>query len=263
MKQYHDLMRRVLDTGEDVIDRTGVGTRKVFGAQMRFDMADGYPLLTTKRVHFPSIIHELIWFMRGDTNIKYLEDNGIRIWREWAKPNGDLGPIYGEQWRSAGRNGDIDQLMDCIDDIRYNPHSRRMIVESWQVDDIPMMQLPPCHHGFQFVVRGDRLNIHVTQRSVDVMLGLPFNLASYSALLHVICHMTGYYPGEIIWNGVDVHIYRNHIEQCKLQLTRDERPLPKLEIIGPVRDDPGDYTFEQFKLENYNPHPTIKAKVAV
>ncbi len=264
MKQYLDLLRHILENGTDKNDRTGTGTRSVFGYQMRFDLADGFPLLTTKKLHLKSIIHELLWFLRGDTNVKYLQDNGVRIWNEWADKNGDLGHIYGYQWRSwPTPDGDsIDQIANVVDQIRRNPDSRRLIVSAWNVADIPNMQLPPCHAFFQFYVADGRLSLQLYQRSADTFLGVPFNIASYALLLLMMAQVTGLKPGEFIHTFGDVHIYRNHFEQARLQLSREPRPIPRM-IINPDVKSIFDFKFEDFTLEGYNPYPHIKAEVSV
>ncbi len=264
MKQYLDLLRHILENGTDKNDRTGTGTRSVFGYQMRFDLAYGFPLLTTKKLHLKSIIHELLWFLRGDTNVKYLQDNGVRIWNEWADKNGDLGHIYGYQWRSwpTPDGGSIDQIADVVDQIRRNPDSRRLIVSAWNVADIPNMQLPPCHAFFQFYVADGRLSLQLYQRSADTFLGVPFNIASYALLLLMMAQVTGLKPGEFIHTFGDVHIYRNHFEQARLQLSREPRPIPRM-IINPDVKSIFDFKFEDFTLEGYNPYPHIKAEVSV
>ncbi len=264
MKQYLDLLRHILENGTDKNDRTGTGTRSVFGYQMRFDLADGFPLLTTKKLHLKSIIHELLWFLRGDTNVKYLQDNGVRIWNEWADENGDLGHIYGYQWRSwpTPDGGSIDQIANVVDQIRRNPDSRRLIVSAWNVADIPNMQLPPCHAFFQFYVADGRLSLQLYQRSADTFLGVPFNIASYALLLLMMAQVTGLKPGEFIHTFGDVHIYRNHFEQARLQLSREPRPIPRM-IINPDVKSIFDFKFEDFTLEGYNPYPHINAEVSV
>ncbi|MBR5744005.1 MAG: thymidylate synthase [Muribaculaceae bacterium] len=264
MKQYLDLMRRVMETGADKTDRTGTGTRSVFGHQMRFDLADGFPLLTTKKLHLKSIIHELLWFLKGDTNVAYLQENGVRIWNEWADENGDLGPIYGYQWRSWPdyNGGSIDQISDAVNAIRNNPDSRRIIVSAWNVADIPNMHLPPCHAMFQFYVADGRLSLQLYQRSADIFLGVPFNIASYALLLQMMAQVTGLKAGEFIHTLGDAHIYNNHLEQARLQLTREPRPLPRM-IINPAVDDIFGFHYEDFTLEGYDPHPHIKGVVSV
>ena len=264
MKQYLDLMRRVMETGADKTDRTGTGTRSVFGHQMRFDLADGFPLLTTKKLHLKSIIHELLWFLKGDTNVAYLQENGVRIWNEWADENGDLGHIYGYQWRSWPdyNGGSIDQISDAVNAIRNNPDSRRIIVSAWNVADIPNMHLPPCHAMFQFYVADGRLSLQLYQRSADIFLGVPFNIASYALLLQMMAQVTGLKAGEFIHTLGDAHIYNNHLEQARLQLTREPRPLPQM-IINPAVDDIFGFHYEDFTLEGYDPHPHIKGVVSV
>jgi thymidylate synthase len=264
MKQYHDLMRHVLEHGVKKEDRTGTGTYSVFGYQMRFDLAAGFPLLTTKKLHTKSIIHELLWFLKGDTNIAYLKENGVRIWDEWADEKGNLGPVYGYQWRSwptaDGRH--IDQITQVVDMIQKNPDSRRLIVSAWNVSDINQMKLPPCHAFFQFYVADGKLSCQLYQRSADIFLGVPFNIASYALLTMMIAQVCGLQPGDFVHTLGDAHIYSNHVEQAKLQLTRDCRPLPQMKINPEVKSI-FDFRFEDFTLENYDPHPHIKAEVAV
>jgi thymidylate synthase len=264
MKQYLQLLDHILTNGTDRGDRTGTGTRSVFGYQMRFDLADGFPLLTTKKLHLKSIIHELLWFLKGDTNVKYLQDNGVRIWNEWADADGNLGHIYGYQWRSwpAYDGGFIDQISDAIDQIKNNPTSRRIIVSAWNVADIPTMKLPPCHALFQFYVANNRLSLQLYQRSADTFLGVPFNIASYALLLMMVAQVTGLQPGEFIHTLGDAHIYHNHFDQARLQLTREPRPLPQM-IINPDVDNIFDFKYDDFTLVDYNPHPHIKADVSV
>ena len=264
MRQYLDLLRHILENGTDKSDRTGTGTRSVFGHQMRFDLADGFPLLTTKKVHLKSIIHELLWFLIGDTNVRYLQDNGVRIWNEWAGPDGDLGHIYGYQWRSWPDydGGHIDQISRAIDDIKHNPDSRRIIVSSWNVADIPNMNLPPCHAFFQFYVADGRLSLQLYQRSADCFLGVPFNIASYALLLQMVAQVCGLRPGEFIHTTGDTHIYNNHFDQVRLQLTREPRQLPRM-IINPDVKDIFGFRYEDFRLEGYDPHPAIKGQVSV
>lgn len=264
MKQYLDLLRHVRDNGVDKSDRTGTGTRSVFGYQMRFDLADGFPLLTTKKLHLKSIIHELLWFLKGDTNVKYLQDNGVRIWNEWADPDGDLGHIYGYQWRSWPdySGGHIDQISEVVETLKNNPDSRRIIVSAWNVADLPNMNLPPCHAFFQFYVADGRLSLQLYQRSADCFLGVPFNLASYALLLLMMAQVTGLKPGEFVHTLGDAHIYRNHFEQVEEQLSRTPRPLPKMEINPDVKSI-FDFKFEDFKLVDYDPLPHIKAQVSV
>ncbi|MBQ4291464.1 MAG: thymidylate synthase [Muribaculaceae bacterium] len=264
MKQYLDLMRRVMESGTEKTDRTGTGTRSVFGHQMRFDLADGFPLLTTKKLHLRSIIHELLWFLKGDTNVAYLQENGVRIWNEWADENGDLGHIYGYQWRSWPDydGGSIDQISQAVDAIRNNPDSRRIIVSAWNVADIPNMHLPPCHALFQFYVADGRLSLQLYQRSADIFLGVPFNIASYALLLQMMAQVTGLEAGEFVHTLGDAHIYNNHLEQARLQLTREPRPLPKM-VINPDVDDIFSFKYADFSLEGYDPHPHIKGVVSV
>ncbi|MDE6369587.1 MAG: thymidylate synthase [Muribaculaceae bacterium] len=264
MQQYLDLLNRILREGTDKSDRTGTGTRSVFGHQMRFDLSEGFPLLTTKKVHLKSIIYELLWFLKGDTNVKYLQDNGVRIWNEWADPDGNLGHIYGYQWRSWPdyNGGHIDQITQAINDIKHNPDSRRIIVSSWNVADIPNMNLPPCHAFFQFYVADGKLSLQLYQRSADCFLGVPFNIASYALLLMMVAQVCGLQPGEFIHTTGDTHIYKNHFDQVQLQLTREPRPLPKM-IINPDVKDIFDFKYEDFRLEGYDPHPAIKAQVSV
>ncbi|MFI0414761.1 MAG: thymidylate synthase [Candidatus Thiodiazotropha sp.] len=264
MKQYHDLMRHVRDHGVDKEDRTGTGTRSVFGYQMRFDLDDGFPLLTTKRLHLRSIIHELLWFLQGDTNIRYLQENGVTIWDEWADENGDLGPVYGYQWRSwpAPEGGHIDQISQLIGQIRKNPDSRRLVVSAWNPAQVEHMALPPCHCLFQFYVAEGRLSCQLYQRSADIFLGVPFNIASYALLTMMVAQVTGLQPGEFVHTFGDAHLYSNHLEQVDLQLSREPRKLPKMKI-NPAVKSIFDFRFEDFELVNYDPHPHIKAPVAV
>jgi thymidylate synthase len=264
MKQYHELMQHVLNNGNSKTDRTGTGTLSVFGYQMRFDLSEGFPLLTTKKVHTKSIIHELLWFLKGDTNIKYLKDNGVSIWDEWADEQGNLGPVYGYQWRSwptpDGRH--IDQISNVVNMIRNNPDSRRLIVSAWNVADIDKMKLPPCHCFFQFYVADNKLSCQLYQRSADIFLGVPFNIASYALLNLMMAQVCGLEPGEFVHTLGDAHLYSNHLDQAKLQLSRDFRPLPKMKINTSVNSI-FDFKFEDFELQNYDPHPHIKAPVAV
>jgi len=264
MKQYLDLCKHVLDHGTEKGDRTGTGTISTFGYQMRFDLQEGFPLVTTKKLHVKSIIHELLWFLNGDTNVKYLQDNGVRIWNEWADENGELGPVYGHQWRSwPGKDGEtIDQIKNLITTIKNNPDSRRMIVSAWNVADVDSMALPPCHCLFQFYVSEGKLSCQLYQRSADVFLGVPFNIASYALLTMMVAQVCDLEPGEFVHTFGDVHIYQNHVEQVNLQLTRDPRPLPKLEINLDVKDIFG-FRFEDFTLSGYDPHPHIKGVVSV
>ncbi|MBP3288238.1 MAG: thymidylate synthase [Muribaculaceae bacterium] len=264
MKQYLTLLREILDNGVDKSDRTGTGTRSVFGYQMRFNLADGFPLLTTKKVHLKSIIHELLWFLKGDTNVRYLQENGVRIWNEWADENGDLGHIYGYQWRSWPdyRGGHIDQIKEAVETIKNNPDSRRIIVSAWNVADLDNMNLPPCHAFFQFYVAGGRLSLQLYQRSADSFLGVPFNIASYALLLLMMAQVTGLEPGDFIHTLGDAHIYNNHFEQVNLQLQRTPRPLPRMVLNPDVKDIFG-FRYEDFRLEGYDPWPAIKGKVSV
>lgn len=264
MKQYHDLMRHVLEQGATKTDRTGTGTVSVFGYQMRYNLQDGFPMLTTKKIHLKSILHELLWFLKGDTNIKYLKDNGVSIWDEWADENGNLGPVYGSQWRSwptaDGRH--IDQITQVVNQIKNNPDSRRMIVSAWNVGEIDKMKLPPCHAFFQFYVAEGKLSCQLYQRSADIFLGVPFNIASYALLTHMIAQVCNLKVGDFIHTLGDAHLYLNHVEQAKLQLSRDLRKLPQLKI-NPAVKDIFEFKFEDFTLEGYDPHPHIKAAVAV
>ena len=264
MRQYLDLMERVLADGTEKRDRTGTGTLSVFGHQMRFPLADGFPLVTTKKLHVKSIIHELLWFLRGDTNVKYLNDHGVSIWNEWADENGDLGPVYGKQWRSwPARDGSsIDQIANVVAEIRHNPNSRRLIVTAWNPADVDKMALPPCHCLFQFNVADGVLSCQLYQRSADIFLGVPFNIASYALLTVAMAQVTGYKPGEFIHSIGDAHLYLNHLEQAQLQLSRAPRPLPKLHL-NPDAKDLFALRYEDFVLEGYDPHPHIKAAVAV
>ncbi|WP_281710141.1 thymidylate synthase [Anaerobiospirillum succiniciproducens] len=264
MQVYLDLMKKILDEGVDRSDRTGVGTRSIFGTQMRFDLSESFPLLTTKKVHLRSIIYELLWFLSGDTNIKFLKDNKVTIWDEWADENGNLGPVYGKQWRrwecADGRI--IDQISNVVEQIKNNPQSRRLIVNAWNVADVDKMALPPCHLLFQFYVANDRLSCMLYQRSCDFFLGVPFNIASYSLLCMMIAQQCGLKPGEFVWTGGDTHLYSNHFEQAKEQLSRTPRALPKM-IIKRKPDSIFDYKFEDFELVDYDPYPVIKAPIAV
>ena len=264
MQVYLDLMKKILDEGVDRSDRTGVGTRSIFGTQMRFDLSESFPLLTTKKVHLRSIIYELLWFLSGDTNIKFLKDNNVTIWDEWADENGNLGPVYGKQWRrwecADGRI--IDQISNVVEQIKNNPQSRRLIVNAWNVADVDKMALPPCHLLFQFYVANDRLSCMLYQRSCDFFLGVPFNIASYSLLCMMIAQQCGLKPGEFVWTGGDTHLYSNHFEQAKEQLSRTPRVLPKM-LIKRKPDSIFDYKFEDFELVDYDPYPVIKAPIAV
>lgn len=264
MNQYLDLMQHVLDTGTQKHDRTGTGTISVFGYQMRFNLQDGFPMVTTKKLHLKSIIHELIWFLSGDTNIKYLKDHGVRIWDEWADENGNLGPVYGSQWRSWPKpNGEkIDQITQIINTIKNNPDSRRIIVSAWNVAEIENMALPPCHAFFQFYVADGKLSCQLYQRSADIFLGVPFNIASYALLTMMVAQVCDLAYGDFIHTLGDAHLYNNHIEQAKLQLSREPRPLPKMKINPSVKNI-FDFKFEDFTLEDYDPHPHIKGVVAV
>ena len=264
MKQYLDLMRLVLDTGSEKIDRTGVGTISTFGHQMRFNLEDGFPILTTKKLHLKSIIHELIWFLQGDTNINYLNQHGVRIWNEWADESGELGPVYGEQWRSwpAGDGETIDQISELVLGLKNNPDSRRHLVTAWNPAVLNKMALPPCHCLFQFYVSNERLSCQLYQRSADIFLGVPFNIASYALLTLMLAQVTNYLPGEFIHTMGDAHIYKNHLVQVREQLTRSPKPLPKMRLNPEVMDI-FDFTYEDFNLIDYNPSPHIAAKVAV
>jgi thymidylate synthase len=264
MKQYLDLMRHVMDTGTQKHDRTGTGTISVFGYQMRFNLQDGFPLVTTKKLHLKSIIHELIWFLSGDTNIAYLKENGVRIWDEWADADGNLGPVYGYQWRSwpTPDGGHIDQISQVVNQIKNNPDSRRMIVSAWNVADVNQMALPPCHSLFQFYVLDGKLSCQLYQRSADIFLGVPFNIASYALLTMMMAQVCGLEYGDFIHTFGDAHIYNNHLEQAKLQLSREPKPLPTMKINPDVRDI-FSFKYEDFALENYDPHPHIKGIVAV
>jgi thymidylate synthase len=264
MKQYLDLMRHVLENGHDKSDRTGTGTRSIFGHQMRFDLSAGFPLVTTKKTHLKSIIHELLWFLKGDTNIQYLKDNGVSIWDEWADEQGNLGPVYGYQWRSwpTPDGGHIDQISNLINDIKRNPDSRRLIVSAWNVPYITTMALPPCHCLFQFYVADGKLSCQLYQRSADIFLGVPFNIASYALLTMMIAQVCGLKPGEFIHTFGDAHLYSNHFEQAKLQLTREPLPLPEMHL-NPHVTNIYDFKFEDFELVDYQSHPGIKAPIAV
>ncbi len=264
MKQYLDLLRHVRDQGVVKEDRTGTGTRSMFGYQMRFDLTDGFPVLTTKKLHLRSIIYELLWFLRGDTNIGYLKQNGVSIWDEWADENGDLGPVYGHQWRSwpGPDGGQIDQISQLVAQIRSNPDSRRLIVSAWNPADIERMALPPCHCLFQFYVAEGRLSCQLYQRSADIFLGVPFNIASYALLTLMLAQVSGLQPGDFVHTFGDAHLYANHLEQCDLQLSREPRMLPTMRINPEVKDIFG-FQFEDFELVGYDPHPHIKAPVAV
>ncbi|PJN62459.1 Thymidylate synthase [Paenibacillus sp. GM1FR] len=264
MKNYLDLLQDILNNGVHKGDRTGTGTQSVFGRQLRYDLSKGFPLVTTKRIHLKSVIHELLWFLSGDTNISYLKENGVKIWDDWADENGDLGPVYGSQWRTwEAPNGEkIDQIAAVIDSIKNNPDSRRHLVSAWNVAEINNMKLPPCHFAFQFYVAEGKLSCMLTMRSVDTFLGLPFNIASYALLTHMIAQQCDLEVGEFIWSGGDVHIYSNHVDQVKTQLEREPYALPKL-VIKRKPDSIFDYKFEDFEFENYQHHPGIKAPIAV
>ncbi len=264
MKQYHDLMRHILENGTRKSDRTGTGTLSVFGYQMRFDLSEGFPVVTTKKLHLRSIIHELLWFLQGDTNIKYLKENGVSIWDEWADENGNLGPVYGYQWRNwpARDGGTIDQIERIIHQIKNNPDSRRHIVSAWNVADVENMALPPCHAFFQFYVADGRLSCQLYQRSADVFLGVPFNIASYALLVLMVAQVCDLEPGDFVHTFGDAHLYSNHIEQTHLQLSREFRPLPTMKINPEVKSI-FDFKYEDFELINYDPHPHIRAAVAV
>ena len=264
MQAYLDLLRHIMEHGTDKSDRTGTGTRSIFGHQLRFDLSEGFPLLTTKKLHVKSIIHELLWFLQGSTNIGYLKEHGVRIWDEWADANGDLGPVYGKQWRSwEGADGKtVDQITEVVDQIRRNPDSRRMIVSAWNVAELPKMALMPCHALFQFYVADGKLSCQLYQRSADVFLGVPFNIASYALLTMMIAQVCDLRPGDFVHTFGDVHLYSNHFEQARLQLTRDPRPLPVMRIDPTVKDLFA-FRYEHFSLEGYDPHPAIKAPVAV
>lgn len=264
MRSYLDLLAEVRHHGSDKSDRTGTGTRSVFGRQLRFDLAEGFPLVTTKKVHLRSVIHELLWFLRGDTNVAYLREHGVKIWDEWAGDDGDLGPIYGAQWRSwpAPDGRTIDQFGEVMAELRRNPDSRRLVVSAWNVAELPRMALAPCHTLFQFHVADGRLSCQLYQRSADLFLGVPFNIASYALLTHMVARTTGYQPGDFVHTFGDAHVYRNHFEQVDEQLTREPRPLPVL-WLNPDIDDPFSFDYDDIAVEGYNPHPAIRAPVAV
>lgn len=261
--QYEDLMRHVFFHGVNKSDRTGTGTRSVFGYQMRFNLQNGFPLVTTKKLHLRSIIHELLWFLKGDSNIRYLHENGVTIWDEWADENGDLGPVYGVQWRNwRGADKNVDQIAELVHTIKTNPDSRRMIVTAWNVAELPKMALPPCHMMFQVYVAHGKLSCQLYQRSCDIFLGVPFNIASYSLLTHMLAQQCDLEVGDFVWTGGDCHLYNNHFDQVRLQLSREPRPYPKL-VIKRKPDSIFDYKFEDFEIVGYDPHPAIKAPVAV
>ena len=264
MKQYLDLLNRILTEGAQKGDRTGTGTLSVFGNQMRFNLADGFPLLTTKKLHLKSIIYELLWFLNGDTNVRYLQEHGVRIWNEWADENGELGPVYGHQWRSWPdyKGGTIDQIKQVVEQIKHNPDSRRMIVSAWNVAEVNDMALPPCHTLFQFYVANGKLSLQLYQRSADIFLGVPFNIASYALLLQMMAQVTGLRAGDFVHTLGDAHIYLNHLEQVHLQLTREPRPLPQM-VLNPEVKDIFAFQYEDFQLLNYDPHPHIAGVVAV
>ena len=264
MKQYHELMQHVLQNGTQKHDRTGTGTISVFGYQMRFNLLDGFPMVTTKKVHLRSIIHELIWFLKGETNISYLKENGVSIWDEWADENGELGPVYGSQWRSWPKpdGGHIDQISQVIDQIKNNPDSRRLIVSAWNVAQIENMALPPCHSFFQFYVADGKLSCQLYQRSADIFLGVPFNIASYALLTMMVAQVCGLQSGDFVHTLGDAHLYNNHLDQTKLQLSRECRPLPVMKLNPEIKNI-FDFKFEDFELENYDPHPHIKGAVAI
>ncbi len=264
MKQYLDLLKKIIDEGAEKSDRTGTGTKSIFGHQMRFNLSEGFPLCTTKKLHTRSIIHELLWFLKGETNIRYLKENGVSIWDDWADENGELGPVYGSQWRSwATSDGQtIDQISQLIEQIKTNPDSRRLIVSAWNVGEVPKMKLPPCHLLFQFYAADGKLSCQLYQRSADVFLGVPFNIASYALLTMMVAQVTGYCPGEFVHTLGDAHLYSNHFEQAELQLTREPRALPILKI-NPEVNSIFDFRYEDFRIEEYEPYPHIKAPVAV
>jgi thymidylate synthase len=264
MQAYHSLLQQIIDQGSIKTDRTGTGTLSLFGTQMRFDLSKGFPLITTKKVHLKSIIVELLWFLKGDTNIAFLKENGVSIWDEWADENGNLGPVYGHQWRNwpSPDGGHIDQISEVIKQIKNTPDSRRMMVSAWNVADISKMKLPPCHALFQFYVADGKLSCSLYQRSADFFLGVPFNIASYALLTMMVAQVCNLEPGDFVWTGGDTHLYMNHMEQAKLQLSREERPLPKMEI-NPEISDIFSFQYQDFTLSGYDPHPAIKASVAV
>jgi len=264
MKAYHQLLEQIIQTGVSKEDRTGTGTLSIFGPQLRFDLNEGFPLLTTKKVHFKSVVYELLWFITGSTNIQYLQENGVSIWDEWADAEGELGPVYGKQWRRWQKpdGSTVDQLAEVVDQLRRNPDSRRLLVSAWNVADIPSMALPPCHAFFQFYVADNKLSCQLYQRSADVFLGVPFNIASYALLTHMVAQVCGLGVGEFVHTMGDAHLYSNHLEQAKLQLSREPRPLPRL-VLDPAVKNLDDFVYEHIQLVGYDPHPGIKAPVAV
>ena len=264
MKAYHQLLEQIIQTGVSKEDRTGTGTLSIFGPQLRFDLNEGFPLLTTKKVHFKSVVYELLWFITGSTNVRYLQENGVSIWDEWADAEGELGPVYGKQWRSWQKpdGSTVDQLAEVVDQLRRNPDSRRLLVSAWNVADIPSMALPPCHAFFQFYVADNKLSCQLYQRSADVFLGVPFNIASYALLTHMVAQVCGLGVGEFVHTMGDAHLYLNHMEQAKLQLSRESRPLPRL-VLDPAVKNLDDFVYEHIQLVGYDPHPAIKAPVAV
>jgi thymidylate synthase len=264
MKAYHQLLEQIIQTGVSKEDRTGTGTLSIFGPQLRFDLNEGFPLLTTKKVHFKSVVYELLWFITGSTNVRYLQENGVSIWDEWADAEGELGPVYGKQWRRWQKpdGSTVDQLAEVVDQLRRNPDSRRMLVSAWNVADIPSMALPPCHAFFQFYVADNKLSCQLYQRSADVFLGVPFNIASYALLTHMVAQVCGLGVGEFVHTMGDAHLYLNHMEQAKLQLSREPRPLPRL-VLDPAVKNLDDFVYEHIQLVGYDPHPAIKAPVAV
>jgi thymidylate synthase len=264
MKAYHQLLEQIIQTGVSKEDRTGTGTLSIFGPQLRFDLNEGFPLLTTKKVHFKSVVYELLWFITGSTNVRYLQENGVSIWDEWADAEGELGPVYGKQWRRWQKpdGSTVDQLAEVVDQLRRNPDSRRMLVSAWNVADIPSMALPPCHAFFQFYVANNKLSCQLYQRSADVFLGVPFNIASYALLTHMVAQVCGLGVGEFVHTMGDAHLYLNHMEQAKLQLSREPRPLPRL-VLDPAVKNLDDFFYEHIQLVGYDPHPAIKAPVAV
>jgi len=264
MKAYHQLLEQIIQTGVSKEDRTGTGTLSIFGPQLRFDLNEGFPLLTTKKVHFKSVVYELLWFITGSTNVHYLQENGVSIWDEWADAEGELGPVYGKQWRRWQKpdGSTVDQLAEVVDQLRRNPDSRRLLVSAWNVADIPSMALPPCHAFFQFYVADNKLSCQLYQRSADVFLGVPFNIASYALLTHMVAQVCGLGVGEFVHTMGDAHLYSNHLEQAKLQLSREPRPLPRL-VLDPAVKNLDDFEYEHIQLVGYDPHPGIKAPVAV